>query len=91
MKRFKITVSGRVQGVFYRDFARREAEKLGINGYVKNLSNGNVEIVAEGEDRIMEKFLAICRKGPLMAFVKGAEIREEPPTNEFEGFDIRYS
>ncbi len=91
MKRFHITVSGRVQGVFYRDFARREAEKLGINGYVRNLSNGNVEIVAEGEDKIMERFLAACKKGPLMAFVKGAEVKEEPPTNEFDGFDIRYS
>ncbi len=91
MKRFHILVSGRVQGVFYRDFVRREAEKLGIKGYVKNLSDGNVEMVAEGEDKIIEKFLAICRKGPLMAFVKGTEIKEEPPTNEFDGFDIRYS
>ncbi len=91
MKRFHLLVSGKVQGVFYRDFARREAEKLGISGYAKNLSNGNVEIVAEGEEKSMEKFIAACRKGPLMAFVKGAEIREEPPTNEFEGFDIRHS
>ncbi len=91
MKRFRIMVSGRVQGVFYRDFARREAEKLGINGYVKNLSNGSVEIVAEGEGKSMEKFIAVCRKGPLMAFVKGAEIKEEPPTGEFDGFDIRYA
>ena len=83
-------VSGRVQGVFYRDFAIREAEKLGINGYVKNLGDGNVEIVAEGDDKRMEKFIAACRKGPLMAFVKGAEVKEETPTGEFEGFDIRF-
>ncbi len=91
MKRIHLIISGKVQGVFYRDFARTEAEKRDITGYVKNLRNGNVEIIAEGEDRNVEKFAAICRKGPLMAFVKGTEIKEEPPTGEFEGFDIRYS
>ncbi len=91
MKRVHLIVSGKVQGVFYRDFVRVEAEKLGVRGYVKNLSNGNVEIVAEGEDKMMEKFVAMCRKGPLMAFVKGTEIKEELPTNEFDSFDIRHS
>ncbi len=91
MKRFQIMVSGRVQGVFYRDFVRTEAEKLDIVGYVRNLGSGNVEIVAEGEDKKVEKFLAVCRKGPLMAFVKNVDAKEEPPTGEFDGFDIRYS
>ncbi len=91
MKRFRLLVSGKVQGVFYRDFVRTEAEKLGIVGYVRNLGSGDVEMVAEGEEKSMEKFLASCRKGPLMAFVKKVDAREEPPTGEFDGFDIRYS
>ena len=90
MKRHHLIVSGRVQGVFYRDFARREAEKLDITGYVKNLSDGNVEIVAEGTDEALKKFISICKKGPLMAFVKNVEMKEEPATGEFDGFDVRY-
>jgi acylphosphatase len=90
MKRFHMIVSGRVQGVFYRHFARREAEKLDVTGYVKNLSEGNVEVVAEGEEEALKKFLAQCKKGPLMAFVKNIGIKEEPATGEFDGFDVRY-
>ena len=90
MKRFSMIVSGRVQGVFYRDFARREAEKLDITGYVKNLNDGNVEMVAESDEEALKKFVALCKKGPLMAFVKNVEIREVPATGEFDGFDVRY-
>jgi len=83
-------VSGRVQMVFYRDFTRREAEKLEITGYVKNLEDGNVEIVAEGDNNNLDKFVAACKKGPLMAFVKNVEMKEEKATNDFDGFDVRY-
>lgn len=91
MKRLHLVVSGKVQGVFYRDFVRTEAEKLDVVGYVRNLRDGNVEMVAEGEDKDVEKFLATCKKGPLMAFVKNVDAKEEQPTGEFDGFDIRYS
>ena len=90
MKRFHLTVAGRVQGVFYRDFVRREAEKLDITGHVKNLQDGNVEILAEGSEENLEKFISACKKGPLMAFVKNVDVKEEKATDEFDSFDVRY-
>ncbi len=90
MKRVHLMVSGNVQGVFYRDFARREADKLGVKGYVRNISNGSVEVVAEGGDSAIRKFIASCKKGPLMAFVKNVDVKEGQPTNEFEEFEVRY-
>ena len=90
MKRYSMTISGKVQGVFYRDFARREAEKLGLKGYVRNLRSGEVELVAEGGEAELESYLKICRKGPLMAFVKGIEVGKSDATGEFESFDVRY-
>lgn len=91
MKRLHLIVSGKVQGVFYRDFVRREAEKLGIKGFVRNLSDGTVEVVAEGDETILKKLVAACRKGPLMAFVKSVDVKDEPSTGQFEDFDVRYS
>ena len=90
MKRLTITISGKVHGVFYRDFAKIEAEKLDITGYVKNLPNGNVEIIAEGSDENLEKFITACRKGPLMAFVNNIDIKETQALSDLEGFDIRH-
>ena len=89
MKRVHMTVSGKVQGVFYRDFVRREAEKLGVAGYVKNLSDGTVEIVAQGDEDSLKKLAAACRKGPLMAFVENVEIKDFSGSDDFDGFDIR--
>ena len=91
MKRLHLVVSGKVQGVFYRDFVRREAEKLGVKGFVKNLGDGTVEVVAEGDETILKKLVAACKKGPLMAFVKSVDAKEEPSRGEFEDFDVRYS
>ncbi len=90
MKRYSMSVAGKVQGVFYRDFARREAEKFGLTGYVKNLSNGTVEIVAEGNETDLKKLLLACKKGPLMAYVKNVDLKETDATGEFEDFDIHY-
>ncbi len=90
MKRAHIIVSGKVQGVFYRDFVRKEAERLDMNGFVRNLQDGTVEIVAEGEEDKLNIFIRECKRGSLLAFVKNAEIRHEEPTGEFEGFGIRF-
>ncbi|MBI2144326.1 acylphosphatase [Candidatus Woesearchaeota archaeon] len=88
-KRIHAIVKGKVQGVFYREFTRREAELLGISGFVRNLKDENVEIVAEGEEKHLKEFEKKFRKGPLMAFVTGIDVKEEQSTGEFEGFDIR--
>ncbi|HIG97956.1 TPA: acylphosphatase [Candidatus Woesearchaeota archaeon] len=90
-KRIHALVKGKVQGVFYREFTRREAEPLGVTGFVRNLKDGTVEITAEGEERQLKEFEKKFRKGPLMAFITGVDVKEEPATGEFEGFDIRYS
>lgn len=90
MKRVHLIVSGRVHGVFYRDFVRREAERLGIKGFVRNLRNGSVEVVAEGEDNKIDEFIKSCRKGSFASFVKNVKVKQEKPTNEFEDFEIRF-
>lgn len=90
-KRIHAIVKGNVQGVFYREFTRREAESLGVSGFVRNLRDGTVEIVAEGEAKQLREFEKKFRKGPLMAFITDVEMKEEPATGEFDGFDIRYS
>jgi len=53
-------------------------------------SNGDVEIVAEGSDENLKSFVTACKKGPLMAFVKNVDVKEEKATSEFESFDVRY-
>ena len=62
--RRKAIVRGRVQGVWYRDSARRRAEQLGVGGHARNLSDGAVELVAEGDDRAVDAFIAWAREGP---------------------------
>jgi len=91
IKRIRAIVKGQVQGVFYREFTRREGEALGVNGFVKNLRDGSVEIIAEGEEKKLKEFEMKFRRGPLMAFISDVDIKEEQPTGEFDGFDIRYS
>ena len=90
VKRIHATVKGKVQGVFYREFTRREAESLGVSGFARNLKDGSVEIVAEGEEKQLKEFEKRFRKGPLMAFISEVEIKEQPATGEFDGFDIRF-
>ncbi len=69
-KRLHAIVYGRVQGVFFRDFARRHARALGLTGFVRNAEDGTVEVVAEGEEVVLTPFLAFLRKGPLFAKVE---------------------
>ena len=89
-KRIHATVKGKVQGVFYREFVRREAEALGVSGFARNLKDGTVEIVAEGEEKQLKEFEKKFRKGPLMAFITDVDLKEEHATGEFDGFDIRF-
>ncbi len=91
MKRLHMTISGKVQGVFFRDFIRKAAEKLKIGGFVRNLQDGTVEVVAEGDDaEKLNLFVRECKRGSLTSFVKNVEIKDEKPTGEFDGFEIRF-
>jgi acylphosphatase len=80
---------GRVQGVFYRAFVRNQAARLGIRGWVRNLHDGRVEAVLEGNRELIEEAIAACRKGPSGAHVDEVEQVWETPSGE-EGFEIRY-
>ncbi|MDE0297340.1 MAG: acylphosphatase [Candidatus Poribacteria bacterium] len=86
---FHILISGRVQGVGFRDFARRSAEKHGIHGYTKNLGNGDVEIVAEGARIALHEFLVVLEKGPPMGIVDRVRIDERDCDGEYSNFEIR--
>ena len=86
--RRRIIVSGRVQGVFFRDSVRREAAAGGVAGWVRNLEDGRVEAVLEGDAGAVARVAAFCREGPARARVDGVEEHEEPPEG-LEGFDVR--
>ena len=82
-----ITVTGKVQGVFYRQSAKEKALELGLTGHVKNLRNGNVFITATGTPEQLTAFTGWCKKGPPHAVVAGVEILELP-LKQFEYFTI---
>ena len=88
--RVHILISGEVQGVFFRSNTRDFANGLGLKGWVRNLTDGRVEVVAEGEKSLLERLIEFCRKGPPGANVENLEIEWEENKDEFEGFDIRY-
>ncbi|KQN26924.1 acylphosphatase [Sphingomonas sp. Leaf33] len=63
----RVLVSGRVQQVGYRDYVVRQAQKLGVKGWVRNLSDGRVELLADADSMVLDEFLAKCREGPRLA------------------------
>ena len=89
--RFHIFVSGRVQGVFFREKTRKIAEKLEILGWVKNLADGRVKAVLEGEKEKIEEMIRWIKKGPIFAKVEGMEVLTEEYQREFDNFEIKYS
>ncbi len=90
VERAHIRVSGRVQGVFFRYTTKEVAERNGLAGYVRNLADGRVEIVAEGEREQLEKLIAWSRRGPAGASVEGLEVKWETPLNSFSTFRITW-
>lgn len=83
----KIIISGIVQHVFFRDFVKKNADKLHVKGYVKNLKNGEVEAVFENDEKTIEKMINLCKKGPRKARVeKITEI--EVPAKPYQEFSI---
>lgn len=79
-----------MQGVFYRASTQEEAKRLGLAGWVRNLPDGGVEAVAEGDPEAVEAFLGWCRRGPRHARVDSVDVAEEEPQGEEVGFDVRY-
>lgn len=89
-KRLNVIVSGRVQGVGYRYFAKYWAEQLGVNGFVRNLEENAVEIVAEGSEHQLLDFLARIKKGPGSALVEKVSVDWLDKKKEFYGFEIEH-
>ncbi|HUN55511.1 MAG TPA: acylphosphatase [Smithella sp.] len=90
MKRVCVYISGRVQGVFFRAETQRAATGLNLTGWVRNLADGRVQALFEGEDKNVGKMLEWCRKGPPAARVENVIVTEEPFTGEFNNFTIKY-
>ena len=88
--RVHMIVKGRVQGVWFRETTRREAVSLGISGWVRNLSDGTVEVLAEGGEDGMVEFVSWCHKGPSSANVNQIIKKEEEWQNEFSSFEITF-
>ncbi len=88
MKRVNAKIHGIVQHVGFRNFIRKNAEKLEITGWVKNNLDGTVEAIFEGDDNSISEIIEKCKKGPLLALVDKVEVREETPQKEFDEFHI---
>jgi len=89
-KRVHIFVSGRVQGVFFRANAKHFALEMGLTGWTKNLEDGRVELVAEGEEEILKDWVVLVKCGPITGKVDGSDIKWEKFQDEFGNFEIRY-
>ncbi|MEE7626638.1 acylphosphatase [Methylobacter sp. Wu8] len=89
MRKVKILVSGRVQGVYFRLFTQNKAKHFGIKGSAKNLADGRVEIIAEAGSLAIEKFIKWCHKGPITARVDHVEITELEPGELLTSFEIK--
>jgi acylphosphatase len=90
MARAHVHIIGKVQGVFFRHETMALAKELGIDGWVRNTSDGGVEALFEGEKAKVERMLDFCRNGPPGAKVIDAKVDWEPYRKEFSGFNVRY-
>jgi acylphosphatase len=87
-RRMRVLVRGRVQGVFFRAETRARAESLALSGSVRNLPDGAVEAVFEGDPERVESMVDWCKRGPEGASVEDVDVSVEEPTGE-RGFDVR--
>jgi acylphosphatase len=85
--RRRVVVRGQVQGVFFRDWTREQAQAAGVAGSARNLQEGAVEVILEGSPGAVERVLAFCRTGPRQAEVREVEVSEEDPQG-LEGFEV---
>lgn len=89
MKQVHLIISGHVQGIFFRASAQSAARKLQVSGFAKNLADGSVEVVAEGEETLLNRFIDWSRKGPPGARVENVSISWKEAEHRFNGFGIR--
>ncbi|RTZ71637.1 MAG: acylphosphatase [Candidatus Neomarinimicrobiota bacterium] len=90
MKAFKATVSGKVQGVWFRDSTRKEAAKLNVVGWVKNMPDGTVYLEAEGAEENLKEFEQWLHVGSPMSQVNRIEVEWIEPTGEYSTFEMKF-
>jgi acylphosphatase len=88
MEEFHAIVRGRVQMVMFRDFATRKARKVGVNGFVQNLPNGTVEVIAQGERIALERLIEYLHKGSILSRVDDVRIEWRTPQKNFDSFTL---
>jgi acylphosphatase len=88
LTRRRVVVSGRVQGVFFRDTTRRRAEAASVAGWVRNTPEGSLEAVFEGDPASVDQLVEFCRRGPSRAEITSVQVSEEEPEG-LSGFQVR--
>ena len=90
MREIRAIVTGKVQGVSFRDFVSASAQKLGVNGYVRNLPDGTVQVMAQAGQEELNAFLDILHTGPPLSRVEAVRIEWREPSNMYPVFQIEY-
>jgi acylphosphatase len=88
--RAHVIVTGKVQGVFYRAETASKAKQLNLTGWIRNLPDGRVEAIFEGEEINVKKIVDFCRRGPPNAYVVDVDVRRQEWKGEFDDFEVRY-
>ncbi len=89
-RRVHVFIEGRVQGVFFRQYMKEAAQKEKVTGWVRNLPDGRVEAVFEGDDHAVRKMIEWCHKGSPASRVDEVEVHDETYTGSFNSFSIKY-
>ncbi len=87
-KALKLIVQGTVQGIFFRQFVKEHADNLKLTGFVRNLEDGNVEIIVDGEQEQIERLVGFIREGPKHAQIRNVKIEERKWSGDFKEFKI---
>lgn len=90
MKQIEATVSGRVQGVFFRQHTRMEAQRLGLKGWVKNEADGTVRVTAVGAEEVLKQFIEFLHQGSPGAQVSQVDVNWSDAEQDYKGFDVRW-
>jgi acylphosphatase len=88
LRRVRLKISGRVQGVFFRESTRREAERLGVRGWVRNDDDGTVEALIEGSAAAVDALIQWCHHGPPSAKVEHVQLTDERSGEDLDGFRV---
>lgn len=90
MEEFHAIVSGRVQMVMFRDFTCRKARKVGVHGAVRNLEDGTVEVIAQGDKAALERLIEYLHKGSVLSKVENVAVKWRKPSRTFDSFELIY-